>query len=426
MMLSSVTVPLLGMVDTGVVGHLDSPVYLGAVAAGATIFNVIFMSLNFLRMATTGVAAQAHGADDQLAVRESLGQSVGVAVLLAFLILVAQVPIGAAALTALGTSDAVSAQAAIYFGIRVWSAPAALVNFAIIGWLIGIQNARGALLVTLAINVTNIALDLLFVVGLGYGVAGVAAATVCAEIAGLAMGTLLVRSSLAARPGRWVMARLKDWPRYRRLLSMNWNLFIRTVALMFVFAWVTAQGARMGDLVLAANAVLLNFQWFLSYALDGIANAAESLVGRAVGARDRAGLKRAVRRTLVWTLVFAAAFTLFYVVAGRTIINVLTTLPDVRSAAYQYLPWLIASPLVSAWCFLYDGVFVGATWPKAMRNVMVVSTLAIFLPAWYGLAPLYGNHALWFAFLLFLGARGVGMHVLFRRRLRGFLVETQT
>ena len=195
---------------------------------------------------------------------------------------------------------------------------------------------------------------------------------------------------------------------------MNANLFIRTMALVFTLGFVTAQGARLGGLVLAANAVLMNFQNLTSFGLDGIAHAAEAMVGRAIGQRRRDALEEAVRLTLRWSLIFAIGFTLFYATAGRLIIGILTDLPEVREAATRYLPWMIASPLISVWCFIYDGVFVGATRARAMRDIMVVSTLAIFLPAWYFLQPL-GNDGLWLAFMVFMASRGIGMHIGYRR-----------
>ncbi len=413
MILSAVTTPLLGMVDTAVVGHLEAPYYLGAVAAGATIFTVLFMGLNFLRMGTTGITAQAYGAGDNDRVREALGQAGLTALVLAALLVALQVPLLAAALWLLSPSAEVSANAAAYFGIRIWSAPASLLNFVLIGWLLGMQNARGPLAMMLATNCTNIALDLLFVVGLGLAVRGVALATLLAELVGLGVGAAFVAAELRSRPGDWTRVGLLRRAAYRRLFDVNVALFFRTMALMFVFSFITAQGARMGDVILAANAVLMNLQFFLSYALDGVAHAAEALVGKAVGAQDRAGLLTAVRRTLSWSLLLAAAFSIAYLFAGSAIVDLLTDLPRVRAAAREYLPWLIASPLISVWSFLYDGVYVGATRSREMMIVMVGSAALLFLPAWFTLQDL-GNHALWLAFSLFMAGRAVGMHTWFR------------
>jgi len=423
MILSAVTTPLLGMVDTAVVGHLDEPWYLGAVAAGATIFTVLFMGLNFLRMGTTGLTAQAFGAGDGAEVRHVLVRALIGAVALAAALILLRGPIVDAALLLLAPGVEVEALARQYFGIRVFSAPATLANFVIIGWLLGMQNARGPLAVMLLTNVTNIVLDILFVVGLDMHVRGVALATLLAEGAGLAVGAMFVRAELGRCPGRLLPGALREAAPYRRLFTINANLLLRTLSLMLVFAFITAQGARMGDVVLAANALLLNMQYLLSYALDGIAHAAEALVGRAVGARDARGLAEAVRRTLAWSVGLAALFSAGYALAGPALIDLLTGLSEVRATARAHLAWLVLSPLVSVWPFLYDGVYVGATRPREMRIVMMASAFLVFLPAWLVARPL-GNHALWLAFTLFMAARGIGMHVWFRRMTeRGTLYE---
>jgi MATE family multidrug resistance protein len=414
MIVSNVSVPLLGIVDTAVVGHLEAPYYLGAVAVGATVFSFLFMGFNFLRMGTTGVAAQAFGACDAAEMRNTLAQAVLSALGIALVLLVLQKPLAEAAWRLIEPSAVVEAYARTYFEVRIWSAPAVLVNYALIGWFIGMQNARGPLALMLAINLTNIALDLLLVLGFGLDVAGVALASVIAEVAGVALGFALVRRELAKYPAPWQRARIFDAGRFRRLMGLNFNLFVRTVSLMFAFGFLTAQGARLGDVVLAANAVLFNFQFFMAYALDGFAHAAEALVGRAIGRGDRQAFARAVRAAMHWSLIVAAAFCIAYLAAGRGIVNLMTDLPEVRGAAYAHLPWLIALPAVSVWSFLYDGIYVGATRAREMRNTMLFSAFAVYVPAWY-LFRFLGNHGLWLAFLLFMAARGLSMHWLYRR-----------
>jgi MATE family multidrug resistance protein len=414
MIISSVTVPLLGMVDTAVMGHLPESYYLGAVAAGATIFSVLFMGLNFLRMGTTGVTAQGYGAGNNVVVREALGQSLLTAMLLSTLMIALQQPIIDLSIKLLSPSFEVGEHTRQYFLIRVWSAPASLGNFVLIGWLLGMQNARGPLVIMLIINLTNIALDLLLVLVVGMTVNGVALATLLAELAGFATGVIFVRAELAGHPGSWAQTRLLDPARYKRLLNINANLLLRTMSLMFVFAFITAQGARMGDVILAVNALLMNFQLFLSYALDGIAFSAEALVGKAVGSGDRRGMLLAVKRTLQWSLLFSGIFCLAYLLTGEYIIDLLTNIDSIRLAARDYLPWLIIAPLISVWSFLYDGVFVGATRSREMMLVMAGSMLMIFLPTWL-LSRTLGNHGLWLAFMMFMAGRGIGMHILFRR-----------
>lgn len=415
MIVSNVSVPLLGMVDTGVTGHLDDPAYLGAVALGSTIFGFLYTGVNFLRMGTTGIAAQRYGAGDDAGLRTSLGQAVIVAQAVALLLLVFQGPIGELALVLLGAGPEVTEHARTYFRIRILSAPATLASYALIGWFIGLQNARVPLVIVLATNATNIVLDFVLVVGLGMTVDGVAAATVAAEYTGVLTGLAFVRAELARRGGGWDRAALTSPRAYSGFLAINGSLFVRTLSLMFTFGFVTAQGARQGGLILAANAILLNFQYLLSFALDGFAHAAEALVGKAVGARDAAALRRSVRLALTWSLYVAAGFTLFFLLGGPFLVGLLTDLPKVLDTTLRYLPWIVASPLVSVWPFLYDGVFVGATRAREMRDSMLISTFLVFLPAWYLLQPL-GNDGLWLAFLLFMASRGVGMHLFYRHR----------
>lgn len=416
MILSNVSVPLLGMVDTGVVGHLESPTYLGAVAIGGTIFTFLYIGMNFLRMGTTGIAAQRFGADDYDGLRVSLGQALIVSFAIACLILLLQFPLAKISLALLGGDAETQSHAATYFYIRVWSAPGTLANYVLIGWFLGLQNARVPLLIFLTINATNIVLDLLFVIGLGMKIEGVALASVIAEYAALCVGIVFAARELRRHPGHWPLARLSKLSAYRAFFSVNANLFVRTMALMFTFAFITAQGARLGPLILAANAVLINFQNLTSLGLDGFAHAAEAMVGRAVGRKDDAALRHTVRLTLKWSLIFSIGFVVSYVVAGPFIIGLLTDLPDVRETAMSYLPWLVVSPLISVWCFLYDGVYIGMTRAREMRNIMLFSTFAVFVPAWLIAQPL-GNHGLWLALMAFFASRGIGMHIGYKRAL---------
>jgi len=414
MILSNVSVPMLGMVDTGVTGHLESSVYLGAVAIGGTIFSFIYMGMNFLRMGTTGIAAQRYGANDNDGLRVSLGQAIIVALLIAAVLIALQIPIGRMAMHLIGGEPEIQAFALEYFHIRIWSAPGTLANYVLIGWFIGLQNARVPLLIFLTINLTNIVLDLVFVIGLGMKVDGVALASVIAEYAGLVVALSFAARALHQRTGHWPLPSLFNVRAYAAFFSINANLFIRTMALMFTFAFVTAQGARLGGAILAANAILMNLQTLTAFVLDAFAHAAEALVGKAVGEGHREALDRSVRLSLKWSLIFAIGFCAAYAVAGPSLVRLLTDLPDIRATSIAYLPWLIVSPFVSVWSFLYDGVYVGATRAREMRNIMVISTVVIFLPAWFLLQD-FGNHGLWFAFTLFMASRGIGMHIGYRR-----------
>ncbi len=415
MILSNISVPLLGMVDTGVTGHLENAAYLGAVAVGSTIFGFLYTGVNFLRMGTTGIAAQQFGANDFDGLRVSLGQALIVALTIAAILLVLHVPIGAAAISLIGPDPAVAGFADQYFSIRIWSAPATLANFALLGWFLGLQNARVPLIVVLVINVTNIVLDLVLVVVVGMKVDGVAIASVIAEFTGLAVGLGFVVRELNRHSGHWVVSKLTTPREYTAFFGINAHLFVRTMALVFTLTFITAQGARLGGLILAANAILMNFQNLLAFALDGFAHAAEALVGKAVGEKDRAALQRSVVLALRWSLIVAVGFSAFFWLVGPMLVAVLTDLPDIRTTTLRYLPWLIVSPLIAVWSYLYDGVFVGATLAREMRNIMLISAFVIFIPAWYVLQFL-GNDGLWLSFMLFLASRGIGMHIYYRRR----------
>ncbi len=413
MILSNLTIPILGMVDTAVVGHLSEPFYLGAVAIGGLMFSFIYWAFGFLRMGTTGQVAQAHGRGDDSETRSTLARAALLAVLLSLLLIALQWPIHGLTMALLDTSAEVEQYAGEYFFIRIWSAPATLFSYVLIGWFLGMQNARGPLYLLLVINTTNILLDLLFVWGLGMDVDGVALASVIAEYLGVFVGLWLVARELKKYPGQWMWQQTLDSAKLVQMLVLNHNIFIRTLCLIFSFAFFTAQGAKYGDVVLAANAVLLNFQTFMAYGLDGFAHAAEALVGKAIGQRDKQQFKRAIHTAAVWSIGVSLCFVLLYGLFGKMLINLLTDIEAVRNVAYAFLPWLIISPLLSVWSYLYDGIFIGATRSVEMRNTMLIATFFCFLPAWYLLMPL-GNHGLWAAFMVFMIARGITMAISYR------------
>ncbi len=422
MIVSNLTIPLLGMVDTAVVGHLDSPVYLGAVAVGGTLFNIIYMGLNFLRMGTTGVTAQAHGREDGSALRDALARSLLMAAALAAALLVLQWPIRELGLTLIGADPGVTRAAVRYYDIRIWAAPAVLADYVMLGWFLGMQDARSPLAMMATINGINVVLDVSFVIGMGMDVDGVALASVIAEYAGLALAVVLVRRHLRTNPGTWHARALRAWAGFRELASINANIFVRTICLVGSFAFFTAQGARFGEITLAANAILLALQSTMAYGLDGFAHAAEALAGRAIGRGDRALFRASVKACTIWSAGIALVFSAIYALAGHPIIHLLTDLPAVRTAAASYLPWMVLSPLLSVWAFLLDGIFIGATRAREMRDNMLVAVFAVYLPAWYLLRD-FGNHGLWAALMLFLAARGAGLGLSFTRieRSAGFV-----
>ena len=418
--LSNVTVPLLGAVDTAVVGHLAHAYYLGAVAVGALIFSFLYWGFGFLRMGTTGLTAQAHGAEDNDEVRATLARALIIAAALALAILVLQGAVIGLAMALIEASPEVERHARAYYAIRIWGAPAALGNYVVLGWFLGIQNARAGLALQIVINGVNIVLDLVFVIGLGLAVEGVALATLIAEYVGLALGLWMIFAALRRLGGRWRLDRIVDAPSLRRMAGLNRDIFLRTLCLVSAFAYFTAQSATMGDVVLAANAVLMNLLHFMAYGLDGFAHAAEALIGRAVGAGDRAAFRGAVRTSTIWALWTAVAFSALYAALGATIIDVLTGVEEVRATARAVLPWMIAAPIVSVWGYQLDGIFLGATRSSEMRNAMVLS-LVIYLVAVTVLKPLWGNHGLWLAFLVFMVGRAVTLGAYYpriERRLR--------
>lgn len=397
--LSNITVPLLGLVDTAVIGHLPDSRYLAAVTLGATLFSFLYWGFGFLRMGTTGLVAQAVGRQNPSDVRNLLGQSLIIALAIGALLIMFGSPLISLGLHLLDGSQAATPLAREYADIRLWSAPAVLANYAILGWFLGQQNARVTLMILMLTNSINIVLDLWFVVGLGMTSGGVALASVIADYSAFVFGGYLVLRQLGQLEGYFERQRLLVLSAYTALFNVNANLFVRTLGLLFAMAFFTAQGARQGDTVLAANAVLLQFIMLTSYALDGFAHAAESLVGRAYGRRDWqafAATLRAAARFSFWT---AGGAALAFALGGNQLIALLTGLEEVRSTAADYLPWMVAMPLIAVWSYLLDGVFIGTTAVREMRNSIFIG-LAVYLPAWWLFQGL-GNHGLWLAFTLF-------------------------
>jgi|TARA_B110000914_G_scaffold175816_1_gene157124 MATE family multidrug resistance protein len=414
MILSNISIPLVGITDTVITGHLENPEYIASIAVATTIIGFFIASMNFLRMGTTGITAQYFGAQDQNGLKVILGQTLLVALLISFLVLLLQSDINKIGLMLIGSNESVAYYASQYFYIRIWGIPATLINFSLIGWFIGLQNASVPLKIVIATNITNIVLSLTFVLIFNMQINGIALASVIAEIIGMLIGFYYIKNELAKYPGEWLYKSIFRLSTYKRFIKINTNIFIRTIALIFTFAFITAQGARYGGVILGANALLMNLQSLLAYMLDGFAHAAEALVGKAVGKKDNQLFKAAVKICLKWSVYIAIIFTLLYAITGKHLISLMTHHQIIRDTAIEYLPWMIISPIVSVWSFLYDGVFIGATRSKDMRNAMLGSLFLVFLPSWYFLQPL-GNHGLWLAFTLFMISRGVTMHILYKR-----------
>lgn len=409
MVFSNVTTPLLGLVDTWVIGHLGQAWFLGGVSVGATLINLLFWLLGFLRMSTTGLTAQAQGAASAEGQLDTLARALGLAVGLGLALLLLVLPFLPAIIGLSGGSPEVQVYAGDYVSVRIWSAPAALCNLVIMGWLLGMQDARSPMLLLILSNLVNMVLDAWFVLGLGWQVRGVAAASLLADYSALGVGLWLVSRrlrQLSAEVWQGAWSRWWQWPAVRRLLGLNRDIFIRSLCLQLCFAFMTLQGARLGDVAVAANAVLLNFLMLISYGLDGLAYAVEAMVGRAIGRRDRQGLREAIVLNLGWALLIAIAFALGFALGGRQLIAHITDLPAVIAEANRQLPWLIVMPLLAVWCFLLDGVFIGATRAREMRNSMLVAVFAGFFPVWW-LCQGWGVAALWAAMAALMTGRGL-------------------
>jgi MATE family multidrug resistance protein len=403
--LANLTQPILGAVDTAVAGHLDGASYLGGVALGGLFFNLVFWGFGFLRMGTTGLVAQAHGADQRDELRNTVVRALLMAAAIGALVLLVQQPLIDWALRAIGGSDAVQQHAQVYCHARIWAAPLALGNYVVLGWLLGTQRVRLALLSQVFINSVNIVAVLLYVYAFDWGVAGIGAATATADALGFVLGLGLLWHGRPRGLPALNRAALFDAAALKRLVVLNRDIFVRTLCLLASFGWFAHLGARQGDATLAANALLLNFQTFMAYGLDGFAHAAEALVGAAIGARDRHAFVQAVKVTALWSALGAIGFALVYWGAGAWIIERLTDQSAVRTAAETYLPWAALSPVISVWGFLLDGVFIGATRTRELMKAMVVS-LAVFVAASWALLALHGNHGLWIALLIFMATRG--------------------
>ncbi|WP_416653179.1 MATE family efflux transporter [Candidatus Pseudothioglobus sp. Uisw_086] len=403
--LANATIPILGAVDTAVVGQLGLAAPIGAVGIGAIIITAIYWLFGFLRMGTTGLTAQAIGSGDSLEASALLVRGVIIGLVAGLVLIIAQVPIFLGALELSPASMEVEGLAQKYLQIRVYSAPAAVALFGITGWLIAKEKTRAVLLLQLVLNGINIALDLVFVLKLGWGVEGVAIATLIAEWSGLIFGLWLAREGFNNGYWRnWVQ--IFDRARLLQMAKINSDIMIRSILLEIGFVSFLFLGSSFDDATLAANQVLIQFLHITAYALDGFAFAAEALVGQALGAKNRPLFRRAVIMTSQWGLGSVIVMALAFFIFGNSIINVMTTAEDVRAVSYEYLPWMVLGPLAGVAAWMLDGVFIGATRTADMRNMMFIS-FCIYLIALAILLPSYGNHGLWASLIIFSIARGV-------------------
>ena len=416
-MLSNITTPLLGLVDTAVVGHLGTAIHLAAVAIGASIFSFLFWAFGFLRMGSTGLTAQALGQGNQRRVRELLLQSVLLGVLIGLLLILFRAPIIDLAIVLMAPSAEVEPWARLYCEARIFSAPAVLAGYALMGWFFGVQYSKGPLWMLLIINLANMVLDYAAVYGLGMASDGVAWATVFAHYLGVMVAGVLAWHKLRGFSGHLPMAALFKWREYVALIQVNRYLFVRTILLLLVMLFFTAQGARQGDAILAANAVLLTFLMIISNALDGFAFSVEALCGEAYGRKDKRSFRQVIRLSTYWALLAAVILVVIFWLFGEQIIYLLTNVESVQLEAKHYLPWLIAFPLLGIWSYMLDGVFIGTTSVKTMQNTMIICVLGVFFPVWF-MSQGMGNHGLWLSQAMLFIARGITLYWCYQRNMR--------
>lgn len=404
--ISNITVPLLGLIDVTIVGHLGSASYIGAIAVGGMLFNMIYWIFGFLRMGTSGLTAQAYGAHDLKEVTRILLRSTGISLMLALALLILQYPIRLIAFELIDTSAEVQQLATLYFHICIWGAPATLGLYSFSGWFIGMQNSRFPMFIAITQNIVNIVASLLFVFVFGMKVEGVALGTLIAQYAGLFMAYLLWLRYY--RPLRKYISRkqLFTHDAMKRLFQVNRDIFLRTLCLVAVTVFFTSTGAAFGDVVLAVNTLLMQLFTLFSYIMDGFAYAGEALTGKYIGAGNRQELQRTIRHLFGWGIALSLAFTLLYGIGGKEFLGLLTNEQSVISASGDYFYWVLAIPLAGFAAFLLDGICIGATSTHIMLKAMVVASGSFFL-IYYSLHNVLHNHALWLGFIVYLAFRGI-------------------
>ncbi len=415
--LNNLSVPLLSAVDTALVGHLPSAIYIGAVAIGSMIFNFIYWGFGFLRMGTTGLTAQAFGKQDQQQMQLYLWRSLSFALIAGLLLILLQDVIAFIAFKLIEGSPTVEKFAHIYFRIRIYAAPATLGLYAIHGWLLGMQNARLPLLITVSINVLNIIFNVLFILHFKMNSDGVALGTVVAQYLGVLFSIYFLMKFYR------IYLKIPDFKEILKLseishfFKLNLDIFIRTMSLLFAFSFFTAQSAKLGDVTLAANSVLIQLWMFFSYGIDGFAFAGESLVGNYLGAGKKAFLIKIVRKIFIFGSGLGLLFSFIYALFGEPIGQIFTNNIQVLKMFKIFLPWTIVAPFLNSFCYIWDGIYLGATASKGLRNAMLLVTFGIYLPLHYLLTPLFANHGMWAALLTFMIFRSISLSYLSKKHL---------
>lgn len=415
---TNITVPLLGMVDVAIVGHIGNASYIAAISLATMVFNLIYWNFGFLRMGTSGLTAQAYGANDQDECLRVLVRGMTIAWSAALLIIALQIPIALVCKRFLDSPPHTIELMLTYFYIRIWAAPATLGLYALKGWFIGMQNAKAPMWIAILLNLVNIGCSLIFVFVFRTGIAGVAWGTLIAQYSGLLLALAIWFYRYGHLRRKIHIQESLHWHEMIRFFKVNTDIFLRSLCLLAVFSFIPYISAQMGDEVLAANTLLMQLFMLLSYIMDGFAYAGESLTGKYVGARDGVKLHSVIRSLLLWGLALAGVFTLLYALGGRWLLTILTSDQSVVETAMQYILWVVLVPVTGFAAFIYDGIYVGATASKAMRNTMFGATAAFFI-LYILLSPVWGNHGLWIAFLVFLTLRGLLMFLLEKRAIFG-------
>lgn len=415
--LSNISIPLLSSVDTAVVGHLEQTYYLGAIAVGAMIFNFLYWGFGFLRMGTTGLTAQSYGSGNKEEASLILYRAISVAVVFSVLFILFQPLIKLISFKLVEGSADVEFYAKEYFDIRIWAAPASLSLFAFHGWFLGMQNARFPLIISVFVNILNIILNLSLIYGFGMKSKGVALGTVIAQYSGLGLTLALFFYKYSDFAIKIEFAKILNLEPLKKFFKVNFDIFIRTVCLIFAFTYFTAKSAEMGDEILAVNTILLQLWLLLSYGVDGFAFAAESLVGKYLGRKDFPKLKKVINYTFGWGIGLGVLFSIIYYVFDVQILSIFTDKENLINIALIYFGWTIAAPLVNSFCFVWDGIYIGATSTKAMRNSMLISSFLFFLPIILLMEPHIGNHAVWMAMLGFMFSRGLFLSIMAKKHI---------
>ncbi len=415
--ISNITIPLLGLVDMILMGHLGSATYIGAIALGGTIFSVLYSFFSFLRAGTTGFTAQAYGSNDKTETIYSLYRSICIGIPIIILILTLQNPIAKISQFLLDGSDDVKSLALSYFYIRIWAAPANIMLYCLNGWFVGMQNTKSPMFIAILINVFNILFSILFVIVLKQNVTGVALGTVLAQYSGLTLAIILLIKDYRKYFIKIEKNILFDFKKIKRFFKVNTDLMIRSFLLIISIAFFTNQSAKLGDNILAINMILLQSFYIFSYFTDGFAYAGEALTGRFIGSKDAVSLKKTIKLLLIWGVSISIPFTILYGLFPSTFVKIISNDPNILEQIQPYYVYMIIIPIITFAAFIWDGIYIGATASKAVRNTMIIASIFVFLPAWYILVPSLENHGLWIAFLCFMLTRGIVMTLMAKKNI---------